>query len=623
MKKDYIIGIDLGSYFSSVSCTEAGHTIVIPNSEGSMSTPSVVSFDKETSEIKVGEPARRQSALNPENTIFNIKRLIGRTYDEVKHLKRPYKIVNNNGKAGVDVNGKIYSPEEISAIILQKMKKTAEDYLGQEVNRAVITVPAYFNSDERAATRTAGEIAGFKVERIISEPTAASLNIKEKKGRLYMIIDSGGCTSDISIIDIEDGLYETISTDGNLDLGGNLIDDAIVNWLADDFKSEFNSDLRKDPMALQRLMEASEKAKIELSTTTQTEINLPYITAIDGIPKHLVKTLNKSKLEQMIQFYSDELIKLIKSTLKKGNKKISDIDTIVCVGGTTRVPYLIEIVEKFFGKKVDKSLNPDLAISTGAGLQASVIAGDNNEILLLDVTALNFYIETLGGVATCMIESNTTIPISKSQTFSTAVDNQSSVQINIATGERPIFKDNKFLGTFNLDGIMPAMRGVPQLEVEFNIDVNSILTVKAKDKTTGKENKIRIEGSSALTKEEIEKMKTDAKLNEENDKKEKEKIEKLNQADTLIFQTEKQIKEFDEKLTEEDKTSLQKIVDKLKESHKSQNIDEIDTYTKELTESWNSISERLYKNTETSQQEPQNEPVEDIEDIEFEEVKGK
>lgn len=619
MKKDRIIGIDLGSYFSSVSCVEAGQTVVMPNSEGSMSTPSVVSFDEKTGEMKVGEPARRQAALNPKNTIFNIKRLIGRTYDEVKHLKRPYKIVDNNGKAAVKIGSKVYSPEEISAIILQKMKKTAEDYLGQEVNRAVITVPAYFNSDERAATRTAGEIAGFKVERIISEPTAASLNIKEKKGKLYMIIDSGGCTSDVSIIDIEDGLYETIATDGNLDLGGNLIDDAIVNWLADDFKTEFNTDLRKDPMALQRLMEAAEKAKIELSNTTQTEINLPYITVLDSIPKHLVKTLNRAKFEQMIQFYSDELMKLIKSALKKGDKKISDIDTIVTVGGTTRIPYLTETIEKFFGKKVDKSLNPDLAISTGAAMQGSVIAGDNNEILLLDVTALPFGIETLGGVFTTMIEGNTTIPTSKSQVFSTAADNQPSVQINVATGERPMFKDNKFLGSFNLDGIMPAMRGVPQINVELNIDANSILTVKATDKATGKENKIRIEGSSALTKEEIERMKADAKLNEEADKREKEKIDKLNQADAMIFQTEKQIKDFGEKLSEDDKNNLTETLDKLKTSHKEQNLSNIDLYSKELNDKWNIISTKMYQDTSSEYQGPKPEK-EKVEDVEYQEV---
>jgi len=612
-----IIGIDLGSYFSVVSVIEGGQSIVIPNSEGRTSTPSVVSFDDKTGEIKVGGPALRQATLNPKNTIFNIKRLMGRSYDEVKHLKRPYDIVNSNGKAAVKVGDKVYSPEEISAIILQKMKKTAEDYLGEEVNRAIITVPAYFNSDERKSTQVAGEIAGFKVERIISEPTAAALNIKDKKGKLYMVIDSGGCTSDFSVIDIEDGLFEVLSTDGSLDLGGNLIDEAIVNWLADDFKKEFNVDLREDPMAHQRLIESAEKAKIELSSSVQTEINLPYITVVDNVPKHLVKTLNRAKFNQMIQFYSDEMIKLIKSSLKKGDKKIGDIDTIVCVGGSTRIPFLVEKIEEYFGKKVDKSLNPDDAISTGASIQASVIAGDNTDILLLDVTALNFYIETMGGVATMMIEANTTIPTSKTQIFSTAQDNQPSVQINVATGERPLFKDNKFLGTFSLD-VLPARRGTPQIEVEFNIDANSILTVKAKDKATNKENAVRIEGSSALTKDEIERMKMEAKENAEADKKEKEKIDKLNQADSLIFQTEKQIEEFGDKLNDTDKTDLNSMVDKLKESHKSQNLIDIDRYSKELTDVWNRISSKLYQQeqqNQTSSEAKQEEGYTDFEEV--------
>jgi len=617
-----IVGIDLGSYFSVVSVMEGGQITVIPNSEGGTSTPSVVSFDEKTNEMKVGEPARRQAALNPKNTIFNIKRLIGRSYDEVKNLKRPYKIVDNNGKAAVKIKDKIYSPEEISAIILQKMKKTAEDYLGEEVTRAVITVPAYFNSDERNSTKIAGEIAGFTVERIISEPTAASLNIKEKKGKLYMVIDSGGCTSDFSVIDVEDGLYEVISTSGSLDLGGNLIDDAIVDYLADDFKKEYNTDLRKDPMALQRLMEASEKAKIELSSNTQTEINLPYITVLDNTPKHLVKTLNRAKFNQMIQFYADEMIKLIKESLSKGDKKIEDIDSVVCVGGSTRIPYLVEKIEDYFGKKVDKSLNPDNAISQGASIQASVIAGDNKDILLLDVTALNFYLETLGGVATCMIEANTTIPTSKSQIFSTAADNQPSVDLRIATGERPMFKDNKFLGSFNLD-VMPAMRGIPQINVEFSIDSNSILTVKAIDKGTGKEKNIRIEGSTSLTKEEIEKMKEDAKINAESDKIEKEKIDKLNQADSMIFQTEKQIKDFGDKLTEEDKSNLNESINKLKKAHSSQNLNDIDTYSKELNEKWNIISTRLYQQTASEQQGPKAKDADPIEDVDFEEVKTK
>jgi molecular chaperone DnaK len=594
----------------------------MPNSEGGMNTPSIVSFDKDNGEIKVGDSAKRQAALNPENTIFNVKRLIGRTYDEVKHLKRPYKIVSNGGKAAVEVNGRIYSPEEISSMILQKMKKTAEDYLGEEVNRAVITVPAYFNSDERAATKVAGEIAGFKVERIISEPTAASLNIKDKKGKLYMVIDSGGCTSDFSVIDVEDGLYEVVATDGDLDLGGNLIDEKIVDFLAEEFKKEYNTDLRKDPMALQRLTEAAEKAKIELSNTTQSEINLPYITSIDNTPKHLVKNITRSKFDQMIDFYSIRMMNLIKSSLNKSGKKVTDIDEIVLVGGTTRIPYLVEKIEEFFGKKANKSLNPDLAISTGASIQASVIAGENKDILLLDVTPLNLSIETMGGVATCMIEANTTIPTTKSQVFSTASDNQPSVDIVVLQGNRPMARDNKMIGKFHLDGIMPAQRGVPQIEVTFSISVDGVVSVNAKDKATGKENKIRIEGSTSLSKEEIERMKNEAEQNAENDKKEKEKIDKLNQADSMIFQTEKQIKEFDDKLTESDKSNLKETLDKLKESHKNQDLMDIDNKINELNEKWNVISTKLYQQTASEQQGPKpDDNKQETVDVEYEDVK--
>jgi molecular chaperone DnaK len=623
-----IIGIDLGSYFSTVSVMEGGQTIVIPNSEGSTSTSSIVSFDPKTGEIKVGDAAKRQAALNPKNTIFNIKRLMGRSYNDVKHLKRPYDIVDNNGKAAVKIGDKIYSPEEISAMILQKMKKTAEDYLGLEVKQCIITVPAYFNSDERKSTQVAGEIAGLEVLRIISEPTAASLNIKDKKGKLYFIVDSGGCTSDFSVMDIDDGIFEVIATDGSLDLGGNLIDEAIVNYVADDFKKEFGVDLRLDPMALQRLTESSEKAKIELSNTTQTEINLPYITVIDNVPKHLVKTINVAKFNQLIQFYIDKTLELIKSSLKKSGKNASDIDDIVLVGGSTRIPYLVESVEKFFGKKANRSLNADTAISQGACIQGSIIAGETSDILLLDVTALPFGIEVQGQLFQVMIEANTTIPVSKTQIFSTAQDNQPGVQINIATGERPMFKDNKHLGTFNLDGILPAMRGVPQIEVEFSLDANSILTVKAKDKATNKENKIRIEGSTALTKDEIEKMKMEAKENAESDKKEKEKIDTLNQADSLIFQTEKQITEFGEKLTETDKSELNAELNKLKESHKAQNLVDVEKYTKSLTDVWNNISTKIYSQSEQSEQSNQNcqnestqSKNDDVTDVEFEEVK--
>jgi len=621
------IGIDLGSYNSAVSVIEGGQSVIIPNSEGSQTTPSVVSFDEKSNEMKVGEPAKRQAALHPKNTIFNIKRLIGRSYDEVKDLKRPYKIVDNNGKAAVEINKRVYSPEEISAIILQKMKKTAEDYLGEECLKAVITVPAYFNSDERASTKTAAEIAGFTVERIISEPTAASLNIKDNKDKLYMVIDSGGCTSDMSVIDVSSGLYECVASDGDLDLGGNLIDEAIVNWLADDFQKEYGTDLRKDPISHQRLIEAAEKAKIELSNTVQTEINLPYVTVLDNVPKHLVKTLNRAKFNQLIQFYVDRTLKLTKSSIEKSGKNKSEIDEIVLVGGSSRIPYLIEKIEEFFdGKKANRTLNPDLAIAQGAAIQGAIISGENKDILLLDVTPLNLSIETLGGVATVMIENNTTIPVSKSQVFSTASDNQTSVQIVCLQGNRPMAAQNKTIGTFNLD-VLPAQRGIPQINVEFSVSVDGIVSVKATDKATGKENKIRIEGSTSLSKEEIEKMKNEAEQNAENDKKEKEKIEKLNKADALIFQTESQIKEFGDKLNETDKSELTSKVEKLKESHKSQNLVDIEKYSQELEKTWHNISTKLYESAQ-AQNQPQPEPEtkkdadkDSATDVDFEEVK--
>ena len=621
-----IIGIDLGSYMSVVSVMEGGQPTVIPNSEGSSNTPSIVSWDEKTNEMKVGEPAKRQAALNPKNTIFNIKRLIGRSYDEVKHLKRPYQIVDNNGRAAVKIGDKVYSPEEISAIILQKIKRTAEDYLGEEVSRCVVTVPAYFNSDQRASTRQAAEIAGFKAERIISEPTASALNIsdKSKDGNLYMVIDSGGCTTDISIIDISNELYETISQAGSLDLGGNLIDEAIVNMIADEFQKEFNIDLRKDPFALQRLVEAAEKAKIELSSTVETEINLPYITVIDGIPRHLVKKINRAKLNQLIDFYVKETLELCQKALTDGKKKKVELSQIILVGGTTRVPYLVEKIEEFFdGKKANRNLNPDYAISTGACIQGSVISGENKDILLLDVTPLNLSIETYGGVSTIMIEGNSTIPISKSQVFSTASDNQPSVQIVVLQGNRPMAKDNKKIGEFTLDNLPPAPRGIPQIEVDFTVSNDGIVSVKAKDKATGKENKICIEGSTSLSKDDIERMKAEAEQNAENDRKEKEKIDKLNQADSLIFQTEKQIKDLGDKLTETDKNELNSMILKLKESHKTQNLIDLDKYSKELNEVWNRISSKLYSQAQTQQQPDDHLKTEsgDVSDIEYEDVK--
>lgn len=615
-----IIGIDLGSYNSAVSVVEGGNTVIIPNSEGQLSTPSIVSFDPKTGEIKVGETAKRQASLNPKNTIFNIKRLIGRSYDEVKHLKRPYDIVDNNGRAAVKIGDRIYSPEEISAMILQKMKKTAEDYLGTEVKNAIVTVPAFFDSSERESTKVAGEIAGLTIERLISEPTAASLNIKDTDGSIYMVIDGGGCTTDCSVIDVEDGLYNVISTDGNLDLGGNLIDNAIINYVADEFLKESGVDVRLDPMSLQRLTESAEKAKIELSNVVQSEINLPYITSLNNQPLHLVKTLTRSKFDQLIQFYIDDTMKLVKSSLSKSGKDVSDISQIILVGGTTRVISLTDVIEKFFGKKANKSLNPDTAISSGAAIQGSVLSGDNTDILLLDVTALNFSIESMGGVATTMIENNVTIPTSKTQIFSTASDNQPAVLVNVCTGNRPMFLDNKKLGNFELGGIMPAKRGVPQIEITFSIDANSILTVTAVDKATGKKNDIRIEGNTSLTKEEIERMKLEAEQNAESDKKLKEKVDKLNQADSTIFQTEKQIEEFGDKLTDTDKTELNSKLDLLKESHKTENLDDIDKYIKELNEVWNVISSRMYTESQNQPDGGESKPSDNVSDVDFEEV---
>lgn len=613
-----IIGIDLGSYNSCVSIYEGNEIKIIPNSEGGLTTPSYVAFTKDG--IKVGEPAKRQAAMNPEGTIFNIKRLMGKTYEQVKHLKRPYKIVSSNGRAAVEVNGKVYSPEEISAMIIQKMKKTAEEYLGQDIRKAIITVPAHFNSEERESTKVSGEIAGLSVERIIAEPTAAILNIDSNSEKKYAVYDFGGQTMDLSIVDVADGVFEILSTDGDLDLGGSIIDEKIVNWLADEFKLENGTDLRKDPMAHQRLFEAAEKAKIELSNNASSDINLPYITAVDGVPKHLVKSLTKSKFDQLSEDIIDRTIEKAKSALQKSKLKASDIDEILLVGGSSRITLAQEKLEKLFGKKPSKSLNPDTCVSTGATIQGGVFTGETSDVLLLDVLPISIGIETLGGVFTKLIESNTTIPTRKEETFSTAADSQSSVQIVVLQGERTLSKDNKMLGTFNLDGIMPAPRGVPQIAVAIDVDANGILSVSAKDKATGKENTIRIEGGSKLSKEEIEKMKKDAEDNAESDRMEKEKAEKINQADSLIFQTEKQIKEFGDKISDEDKTKLTESLQTLKDAHASREVGKIDESITSLNDTWSKISTEMYAAASQDNSTEQN-SEESVNDVEYEEVK--
>jgi len=634
-----IIGIDLGTTNSCVAVMEGNEPVVIANEEGRRTTPSVVAFLK-NGERKVGDPAKRQAITNPQNTIMSVKRFMGRKFDEVSNeiSHFSYQVVKgDNNTVRVDIEGRQYTPQEISAMILQKMKKTAEDYLGQEVTEAVITVPAYFNDAQRQATKEAGEIAGLNVRRIVNEPTAAALAYGLDKGgkeHKIAVFDLGGGTFDISILDLGDGVFEVKSTNGDTHLGGDDFDKVIMDWLADEFKNDEAIDLRKDPMALQRLKEAAEKAKVELSSSSETEINLPYITAVDGVPKHLVKKLTRAKFEQLSDSLFERCLKPCQAALKDAGYTAADVDEVILVGGSTRIPKVQEIVEKFFGKKPNKGVNPDEVVAVGAAIQGAVLTGEVKDVLLLDVTPLTLGIETMGSVMTPMIPSNTTIPSKKTETFSTASDNQPGVQIHILQGERSLAKDNKSLGVFNLDGIPPAPRGVPQIEVTFDIDANGILHVSAKDKGTGKEQKIRIEAGSGLSKEEIEKMKNEAKANEASDKAEREKIETINKADSLIFQTEKQLKEFGDKVPADKKAPIESALNSLKEAHKSQDTAAINSAMEALNTAWTAASEDIYKSQQEAGAAPgaegpqpgqdqgqQQGGADDVTDAEFEEVK--
>lgn len=595
-----IIGIDLGTTNSCVSVMEGNEPVVIPNSEGKRTTPSVVAF-VENGERKVGDPAKRQAITNPKKTISSIKRFMGETYDKVsREINRvPYKVIKgDNNTPRVEIDDRKFTPQEISAMVLQKMKKTAEDYIGQEVTDAVVTVPAYFSDSQRQATKEAGEIAGLNVKRIINEPTAASLAYgldKKSTDMKVAVFDLGGGTFDISILELGDGVFEVKSTNGDTHLGGDDFDEVIIDWLAEQFKADEGIDLRKDAMALQRLKEAAEKAKVELSSSTSTEINLPYIMPVDGIPKHLVKTLTRANFEKLSDHLIQRTVEPCKKALSDASMSSSDIDEVILVGGSTRIPAIQEVVEKFFGKKPSKGVNPDEVVAIGAAIQGGVLTGEVKDVLLLDVTPLSLGIETMGSVFTKLIEANTTIPTKKSETFTTAADNQPSVEIHVLQGERPMARDNKTIGRFHLDGIPPSPRGVPQIEVTFDIDANGILNVSAKDKGTGKEQRIRIEASSGLSEDEIKRMRDEAKANEETDKQAKERIDKLNAADSLIFQSEKQLKEFGDKLPADKKAPIEEALNKLKEAHKSQDVEAIDKATAELNSVWQAASEEMYK----------------------------